>query len=317
MVESPSCVPSLCPYELQHAGLLCLPHSPGVCSHSCPLSHWCNLTISSSAVPFSFCLQSFPVSESFPMSLLFASVGQSTGTSVLVLPMNILGWFPLELTGFISLQSKGLSRVLSSTKRDAQLFQSCPTLWDSMDCSPPGSNVHGILQARILDWVPMSFSRGSSLPGEWTCISCVSCIAGRFFTHWVTCEAQKKGYWSVILFSCYCIAWFWYQGYTDLRKLVEKSFFFLFLRSICEMNSSVKLWSNSPVSPYIPGLILVIFKRVNIQSLICLFRFSTFSCSLCFLIICPLKSTLYLFLWALFSIFLEFFLCRLIVMVPF
>ena len=129
--------------------------------------------------------------------------------------------------------------------------------------------------------------------------------------------AKPKKRDTVILFSCYCIAWFWYQGYTDLRKLVEKSFFFYFLRSICEMNSSVKLWSNSPVSPYIPGLILVIFKRVNIQSLICLFRFSTFSCSLCFLIICPLKSTLYLFLWALFSIFLEFFLCRLIVMFPF
>ena len=64
--------------------------------------------------------------------------------------------------------------------------QSCLTLCDSMDCSPPGSSVHGIFQARILEWVATPFSQGSSWPRDWTHVSCVSCIAGRFFTHWAT-----------------------------------------------------------------------------------------------------------------------------------
>ena len=90
--------------------------SPRVCSNSCPLSQWCYLTISFSVAPFS-CPQPFPASESFPMSWLFGSGGQSieASTSVSVLPMSIHGWFPLRLPGFISLQSKGLSRVFSST----------------------------------------------------------------------------------------------------------------------------------------------------------------------------------------------------------
>ena len=91
--------------------------SPGICSNSCPLSQWCHPTISSSATHFSFCLQFFPASGSFPMSQLFASGGQSIGTSLSasVLPMNIKSWFPSGLTGLISLLSKGLSRVFSST----------------------------------------------------------------------------------------------------------------------------------------------------------------------------------------------------------
>ena len=90
--------------------------SPRVCSNSCPLNWWCHPTISSSFVPFSSCLQSFPVSGSFPMSWLLASGGQNIGNSALasVLPMNIQGWFSLGLTGLIFL-SKGLSRVFSST----------------------------------------------------------------------------------------------------------------------------------------------------------------------------------------------------------
>ena len=64
----------------------------------------------------------------------------------------------------------------------AKLLQSCPTLWDLIDCSLPGSSVHGIIQARILEWVALPFSRGSSQPRDWTRISCDSCIAGRFFT---------------------------------------------------------------------------------------------------------------------------------------
>ena len=87
--------------------------SPRVCSDSCPLSPWCYLNISSSVAPFSSCSQSFPASGSFPMSWLFASGVQSieVSASASVLPMNIQGQFPLELTGLISLQSKGLSRV--------------------------------------------------------------------------------------------------------------------------------------------------------------------------------------------------------------
>ena len=88
-----------------------------VCSDSCPLNQWCHSTISSSVVCFSFCPQSFPASGSFLMSQLFASGGQSIGTSVSasVLPINIQGWFPLGLTGLMSLPSKGLSGVFSST----------------------------------------------------------------------------------------------------------------------------------------------------------------------------------------------------------
>ena len=108
---------SLQPHGLQHARLPCPSPSPRVCSNSCPLSWWSHPTMSPSVVPFSSCLWSFPASGSFPRSQLFTSGGQSIGVSAsaLVLPMNIQGWFPLGLTGLISLLSKGLSRVFSST----------------------------------------------------------------------------------------------------------------------------------------------------------------------------------------------------------
>ena len=105
--------PTLWLHGLEQAILLCPSLSPGVCSNSYLLNWWCPLTISSSAAPFSFRLQSFPASGSFPMSRLFASGGQSIGASASVLPMNIQGWFPLGLTGLISLLSKGLWRVFS------------------------------------------------------------------------------------------------------------------------------------------------------------------------------------------------------------
>ena len=109
---------SLWPHGLQQAKLPCPSPTPGACSNSCPLSQWCHPTILTSFIPFSSCPQSFPASETFLMSRLFASNGQSIGASVLasVLPMNIQGWFPLGLTGLISLQSKGLSKVFSSTR---------------------------------------------------------------------------------------------------------------------------------------------------------------------------------------------------------
>ena len=104
-------------YGLQQARLPCHSLSSGVCSNSCPLSQWCSLTISSSIVLFSFCLQSFPTSGSFPVSWLFQSDGQSTGTSSSesVLPKTIQDWFLLGLTDLIFSQFKGCSRVLSST----------------------------------------------------------------------------------------------------------------------------------------------------------------------------------------------------------
>ena len=106
---------SLGPHALQHARLPCPSLSPRVCSDSCPLSQWCHPTISFSAIPFSFSLQSFPASVSFPMSHFFTSGGQSIGVSVSVLPMNIQDWFPLGLTGLISLLPNGLSRVFPNT----------------------------------------------------------------------------------------------------------------------------------------------------------------------------------------------------------
>ena len=108
---------SLRPHGLQHTRPPCPSPTPGVHPNSCPWSWWCHPTISSSAVPLSSHLQSFPASGSFPMSQLFTSGGQriAVSASTSVLPMNTQDWFPLEWTGWISLQSKGLSRVFSNT----------------------------------------------------------------------------------------------------------------------------------------------------------------------------------------------------------
>ena len=105
------------PHESQHASPPCSSPTPGVHSNSCASSRWCHPAISSSIVPFSSCPQSLPASESFPMSQLFAWGGQSIGVSASasVLPMNTQDWSPLGCTGWISLQSKGLSRVFSNT----------------------------------------------------------------------------------------------------------------------------------------------------------------------------------------------------------
>ena len=105
------------PHGLQHARPPCPSSTLRACSNSCPLSRWCHPAISSSVVPFSFCLQSCPASGSFPVSPFFTSAGQCIGVSASasLLPMNIQNWFPLGLTGWISLQSKWLSRVFSNT----------------------------------------------------------------------------------------------------------------------------------------------------------------------------------------------------------
>ena len=108
--------------------------APGAYSNSCPSSRWCHPTTSSSVVPFFSCLQSLPASGSFPMSQFFTSSGQSIGASALasVLPVNIQGWFPLGLTGLISLQSKRVLRVFSNiTALKNQFFRAQPSLWSN------------------------------------------------------------------------------------------------------------------------------------------------------------------------------------------
>ena len=123
---------TLWPHGLQHIRLPCPSPTPGAYSNSCPLSQWCHPNISSSVPSFSSCPQSFPESGSFAMSWLFALDGQSIRASASVLPMNIQGWFPLGLTGLISLLSKGLSRVLSTTTvQKHQFFSAQPSLWSN------------------------------------------------------------------------------------------------------------------------------------------------------------------------------------------
>ena len=120
---------TLWPHGLQHARLPCPSPTPGACSNSCPLDRWCHPTISSSVVPFSSCLQSFPASGPFQMKSALCIrwpkywlLTLGVPASAPVLPMNIQDWFPLGWTGWISLQSKGLARVFSSTTVRKHLF---------------------------------------------------------------------------------------------------------------------------------------------------------------------------------------------------
>ena len=125
---------SLRPHGLQHTRPPCPSPTPRVYSDSCPLSLWCHPTISSSVVPFSACPQTFPASGSFQMSQFFASGGQNIGVSASasVLPMNIQDWFPWRWTGWISSQSKGLSRVFSNTTiQEHQFFGSQLSSWSN------------------------------------------------------------------------------------------------------------------------------------------------------------------------------------------
>ena len=133
--------PTLWPHGLQHARLPCPSPTPRAYSNSCPLSQWCHPTISSSVIPFSSHLQSFPASGSFPMSQFFSSSGQIIGVSALasVLPKNTQDWSPLGLTCLISLQSKGLSRVFSNTTvQQHQVFgtqlSAFLTVWITTNC---------------------------------------------------------------------------------------------------------------------------------------------------------------------------------------
>ena len=130
---------SLQPHELQHTRPPCPSPTPGVHSNPCSLSPWCHPTISFSVIPFSACPQSFPASGSFPMSQLFASGGENIGVSALtsVFPMNTQDWSPFGWTGWISLQSKGLSRVLSTPQ-----FKSINSSVLSFLYSPTITSIH-------------------------------------------------------------------------------------------------------------------------------------------------------------------------------
>ena len=174
-------------------------------------SFWVVMEVSSSH------LQTFPASGSFPMSQLFTSGGQRIGASALasVLPLNIQGWFPLGLTALISLQP-WVSEWVS------EVAQSCRTLCNPMDCSPPGSSNHGILQAVILERVAMPSFRVYYPPRDWTCVSYVFYIGGQifflfffFFNHWATREAQMRG----LSWPCS-----WQHGGDFLGKSIQISF---------------------------------------------------------------------------------------------
>ena len=152
---------SLRAHEPQHARPPCLSPTPGVHPNPCSLCRWCHPTISSFVIPSSSSSQSFPASGSFQMSQLSASGGQSIGVSAStsVPPMNTQDWFLLGWTSWISLQSKGLSRVFSNTTvQKHPLYPLTKIFWHKISLS--GSSVHGILQSRILEWVSILFSRG-------------------------------------------------------------------------------------------------------------------------------------------------------------
>ena len=144
------------PHGLQHARLPCPSLSPGVCSSLYPLSQWCYSTILSSVTPFSSFPQSLTASGSFPVSRLFQSDGQSIGASSSVLLMNIQGWFPLRLTGLISLLSKGLSRVFyNTTVRKHPFFSALPSLVLCRPYGPALTCVHDYWKDHSLDYTDL------------------------------------------------------------------------------------------------------------------------------------------------------------------
>ena len=136
------------PHELQHVRPPCPSPFPRVYSNSCPLSQWCHPTISSSVGPFSSCPQSFPASGSFQISQLFTSGGPSIGVSAstTVLPMNTQDWFPLGWTGWISLQTKGVSRILSNTTIQKHQFFGTQLFY-----SPTLTHIHDYWKKHIFD----------------------------------------------------------------------------------------------------------------------------------------------------------------------
>ena len=145
---------SLQPHGLQHARPPCPSPTPRACSNSCPLSQWCHPTISSSVVPLSFCIQSFPASGYFQISQFFTSSGQTIGVSASasVLPMNIQNWCPLGLTGLISLQFQGLSSVLSNITPQFKTISSSAL---SFLYNPTFTSIHNHWKNHSLDWTDL------------------------------------------------------------------------------------------------------------------------------------------------------------------
>ena len=140
---------SLRPHGLKHTRLPCPSPTPRAYSNSCPSSQWCHPAISSSVVPFSSCLQSFPASKSFPRTQFFTSDGQSTGASALssVLPMNILDWFPLGLTGLTLLErSKGFQESSPTPQ-----FKNINSLALSSLYSPTPTSIHDYWKSHSFD----------------------------------------------------------------------------------------------------------------------------------------------------------------------
>ena len=184
------------PHGLQHTGLLCPPLSPSISSDLCPLSWWCHQTIA----PFSSCPQSFPASGSFPVGRLSASGGQNIGASASVLPMNFQGWFPLGLTGSISLLSKGLE---SSPPQ----FESISSLMRSLFYGPTLISIHAYWKNHSFDYTDLCgqifFSKISEYLNQVQCSfcwgiqdlsslirdrTCTTCIGRRSLNHWDTRE---------------------------------------------------------------------------------------------------------------------------------
>ena len=158
---------TLRPHGLQHARPPCLSPSPRVCSNSFPLSCWCHPTISSSVTHVLSYLKSFLASRSSLISWLLAWGGQGIADSVSAsgLSNEYSGFTSSRIDWFISLLFRGLSRVpchfllqCMKVRSETEVTQSCPTLCDPMDCSLPGSSVHGIFQARVLEWGAIAFS---------------------------------------------------------------------------------------------------------------------------------------------------------------
>ena len=150
---------SLQTHGLQHTRPPCPSPTSRACSNSCPLSRWCHPTISSSAIPFSSCLQSFPASVSFLMSQFFTAGGQSIGVSASpsVLPVIIQDWFPLRLTGWIALQSKGLSRIFSNTTvQKHQFFGTQLSLWSTL------TSIHDYWKNHSFDWTDLCWQSNIS-----------------------------------------------------------------------------------------------------------------------------------------------------------
>ena len=171
---------SLWSQGLQHTRLLYPSLSPGACSNSGPLSQWCHPTIASSVIPFSSCLQSFPASGSFPVSRLFTSGGQSIGASASASVLLIQDWFPLGWTGWISLQSKGLSRVFSNTTvRKHQFFGTQPSLLRQSPLLKPGSSAKFMINLSIqnvihflVQYLFPSRLRSIKEEGDWNQVGC-------------------------------------------------------------------------------------------------------------------------------------------------